>query len=207
MRLLSALFLGLALAAGSASAKDHVQFGYRGEALPLTKLTTLHSREGETLDAFALRAGVWFRNFTTGSSYEACGPVMVSSQEEGRWAIPVFSNLSQLGCAMPEAVVEGFVATGETIHSHPVEKVVKPNARDRVFVAGQSNRFNAERRQRRTVDSSKFSATDFASGAGYLVADNKVFYQNGPSSVRQVGELPAEVPVEETGPTVAQVTP
>lgn len=207
MRLLSALLLGLALTAGSASAQNHVQFGQRGETLPLTKLTTLHSQEGETLDAFALRAGVWFRNFTTSSGYEACGPILAAQEGEGRWAIPVFSNLSQVGCVMPEAAVEGFAGTGETIHSHPVEKVVKTNGRDRVFMTGQSGRFHGARRQRQNVDSRTFSVTDFDSGAGYLVTDNKVLYQNGRSNVRQVGELPAEVPVEEVGPAVAQLTP
>jgi hypothetical protein len=194
MRLLSALLFGLALVAGSASAHNNVQFGLRGETLPLTKLTTLQSQEGETLDAFALRAGVWFRNFTTSSGYEACGPVLVAKEDEGRWAIPVFSNLSQIGCVMPETAVEGFVATGQTIHSHPVVPMVTPNAQDKLFISGQSTRFNAERRQRRTVDPRVFSKTDFESGPGYLVTDGKVLHQNGPSAVREVGVLPAVEP-------------
>lgn len=189
MRLIAALLLFFCLTVDAAAAT--LRFGQRGETLPVFKVTTFYSQEGETLDAFALRMGVWFRNFTTTSGYEACGLIFASSTEEGKWALPIFTNNSQIGCAMPETTLEGYALTKETIHSHPVEKMVEPNANDRIFLQGQSDRFHVERRQRRNVDPRTFSNTDFAGGPGYLVTDGKVLYQAGPKSVREVGVLPA----------------
>ena len=189
MRLLVALLLFFCLTVDAAAAT--LRFGQRGETLPVFKVATFHSNEGETLDAFALRMGVWFRNFTTTSGYEACGLVFESATEKGRWALPIYTNHSQIGCAMPETALEGYARTGDTIHSHPVEKMVEPNANDRIFLQGQSAQFNPERRHRRNVDPRTFSHTDFASGPGYLVTDGKVLYQAGPKAVREVGVLPA----------------
>ncbi len=193
MRLFPIALLGLLLATQSVAA-NNLKFGHRGEVLPVSKIATFESREGEDLEAFVMRMGGWFRTFTTSSGYEACAYILKAADGSDRWAMPVYTNTSQIGCVMGEVAVEGFVATGETIHSHPVERRIDPNAQDRVFMAGQSKRFNVERRQRRGVDPRTFSDTDFESGAGYLVADDKVLYQNGRASVREVGVLPAADP-------------
>lgn len=185
--LAAALMFGMVLNANASTLK----FGQRGETLPVFKIVTFYSNEGETLDEFALRMGVWFRNFTTTSSYEACAPIFASTEEPGRWAMPIYTNHSQIGCAMPKNQLIGYSFTGQTIHSHPVGRQVTPNVHDRSFMQGQSTRFlNNKLRQRRPVDARTFSRTDFASGPGYLVAHGKVLHQNGPKAVREVGVLP-----------------
>jgi len=188
MRLLTLLLISLLLASAPAHA-NQVRFGQRGEMLPLSKIVTLYSKDGETLDDFALRMGIWFRNFTTTSGYEACGPVLVNGTGNG-WAVPVVTNLSQQGCVMGDHSVEGFANTGVTIHSHPVERLVAPNAQDRTFMRGQSARFEAKRLSRLKTDPGVFSSTDFASGPGYLVANGQVMFQAGRKAVRVVGTLP-----------------
>lgn len=187
MRLFLACLLGLFLNISPALA-DNLKFGLRGEVLPVAKVHTIYSQEGETLDAFVLRLGVWFRNFTTTSGYEACGTLFQSS--DGRYALPIFTNNSQIGCATPVVSLEGFVATNQSVHSHPVEKSATPNAQDKIFIRGTSQRFSAEYRQRRNLDPRTFSDIDFAGGPGFLVADGRVLHQSGPGSVRLVGELP-----------------
>lgn len=195
--LAAALMFGMVLSANASTLK----FGQRGETLPVFKIATFYSNEGETLDRFALRMGVWFRNFTTTSSYEACAPIFASNEEPDRWAMPIYTNHSQVACAMPNDQLVGYTFTGQTIHSHPVGRQVTPNVRDRAFLQGQSARFlNNELRQRRLVDARTFSPTDFAGGPGYLVAHGKVLHQNGPKAVREVGALP---PREETSVALA----
>ena len=191
------LAAALLLAASPVSANNMV-VGERGERVMVSQVTTLHSRPGEELEDFVLRAGVLFRNYTAAMSYEACGLILQNG--EGRWAIPVVTNHSQIGCAMPTPTLAGYSMSGMTIHSHPTEHTITANAADRTFSSTRpGERQNAQRQQRRqTVNPHVFSAIDYASGPGYLVVGDKVMFQRGRGTERDVGTLPATL--DETSP-------
>lgn len=195
MRLTASLVLVLALLlalAGTAQAANNIQFGARGEVLPLSKITTFQSEAGETKEAFVLRVARWMRTYTDSSSFEACGPLMAA--DGGGWAVPVFTNLAQMGCAMPPVEMDGFAQSDETIHSHPNAHAIEPNARDLVFLRGQSRRFDGTKRHRHSTNPNEFSATDYAGGPGYLVTGTQLLHQRGKGTSRIVAEIPPPAP-------------
>lgn len=161
----------------------------RGETIAVIPLVSMRSLPGDTLDTFALRAAPWFRNFTATSGYEACGQIGVSA--EGQFGVIVTTSHAQVGCASPMLFLEGFSATGETIHSHPVLRRYVAKGNDRAFLrAALASSGNVPLRLRVSGNREAFSAPDFASGPGYLVTASQVLHQRGRDSVRQVGALP-----------------
>ena len=192
MRLFALLLAAvLALVAGPGFANTMV-VGERGERVMVSQLTTLQSRQGEDLESFVLRAGVLFRNYTATMGYEACGLILQNGS--GQWAIPVVTNHSQVACALPEPDLEGFTQTGMTIHSHPTQSTVVSNAADRAFASIRGKGSSPHRQHRRqSVNPNAFSSVDYASGPGYLVVGDRVMFQQGRGTEREVGTLPGSL--------------
>ena len=161
----------------------------RGESVNVIPMVTTLSEPGESKDAFVMRLAQWFRNFTVTSGYEACGTL--ASASDGRFGIVITTSHSQVGCAVAKLVPDGFVATDETVHSHPVQRRLTASGNDRAFAQAASNSSRRVARQFRVSGNpERFSRADFAAGPGYLVTATRVMHQRGAGNVREVGLLP-----------------
>lgn len=194
MRIVSTLLFSLFAFGGSITSFAATgTIGDRGERIPVLPVATQLSQAGESKDAFVMRMGMWFRNFTTTSGYEACGYLAQSST--GQYGVVINTSNSQLGCGLVGTVPPGFTRLDETIHSHPVVKRLDINANDRAFLQARQASFKpVPQRMRTNVDPRVFSKEDYASGPGYLVTDERVLYQRGAGTAQEVGILPPAPP-------------
>ncbi len=88
-------------------------------------LFTDTSEPGESMDAFAARLGPRLRQFSDATGFEACG---VIASEGQRFGAVIGTNRSRIACANFHAKVpQGMTSTGETIHSHGVNRSVNAN--------------------------------------------------------------------------------
>jgi len=167
-----------AWAQGPMVGDDRITIKGLGE-IGYTQLFEARSEEGESLDAFALRIAPQFTAFSQKTGFEACG---VLAKNETGYGIVVGTNHSHIVCLnFPDKVPAGMGGTGLTMHSHPGGRYYKVNPADRVML-GPLNALNSrvERGPR------GLSKEDFQSGAGYLVEDGEVIFQEGPQAVRRV---------------------
>ena len=132
------------------------------------------SEAGEALPDFLRRVGGALHAYTLETGWEACGAI---GQADGRFSVRLFSDRVPHGCAIRTGTIaEGFAFSGETIHSHPHEKLLALDARARAW-----SRFygdgNASAPTLRNDGSSGFSRADLAGGPGWLVAKGQLLHQ------------------------------
>lgn len=184
--LATVLSLVLALPAGAASV-GRASIGGQGEYAPVIAVAPVVAKPGESDADFLLRAGRWMRNFTTGSGYEACS--QVCRAPSGGLGLLVSTSNSQIGCGLTGECPDGYTATPDSIHSHPVVSRLKMNDVDRAFMRARRPGQNVKRQEAFTGARMTFSGPDYASGPGYLVTDDVLLYQNGPGTSRKVADL------------------
>lgn len=168
---------------------DMARLSNRGEKVPLSEITTISQRDGESRESFLMRLGTWLNNYTTGTNEEVCGDMAQSP--EGTLSVRLTTNHSHLACGLTGRVVAGSTATGDSIHSHPVDERFKINDADRAFMRDRIGGGQVARRANFDAEGRDFSPQDYAGGSGYLVAHGKLLYQNGHGTSRVVAELPA----------------
>lgn len=161
--LLALLVPGLAVAGGTPSPAPWPQE-------PLGDYT---SEPGETLPTFLHRVGRVLHDYTRANGNEACGPI---ASDGARYSVRLHTDGVPHGCAMQASdVLEGFTFTGETIHSHPWQKllVMTPKARtwSRFYKDG-----HADAPTLRNDGASGFSKADRANGDGWLVAGGQLLH-------------------------------
>lgn len=154
------------------SAEEHV-------TVNVWKIDNYTSNPGEDKLAFVRRVGAELQAWTTDTGLEGCG--MFGANDQG-YTITLYTMHSQVVCAEGRAVAEGYTSTGETIHSHPTvpSHQISLTAADRAALK-QVHMYALASMSVRTlpVEQFHFSMDDFASGAGYLVLNNRLLYQHG----------------------------
>lgn len=144
----------------------------------ITDVAVMESNEGEGRTAFVKRVAERLEAFTTETGHEACGWVAVGGKSA--FSVRIVTMGSQIACGAPKAMVaEGYVATNDTIHSHP-------QARNLLLTKLDLTLTNVKVANRRfTAEPCKFSDADY-SNSGFLVTCGKVFYQNGRGTEKEL---------------------
>ena len=165
--------------------------GQRGEKVPSMKVADVVMKADESEAEFLQRTGIWLRNFTTSSGYEACSKVCRSPT--GQMGFRISTSNSHVGCVVVDqnACPDNMSPVGDSMHSHPVANQVEMNANDRILLMVRGN--SMKKSQSRLFNNhhpDEFSKEDYASGPGYLVTKSKIWYQNGMGTQKLVLELP-----------------
>ena len=145
----------------------------RGQAVPTTELAVVVSAPGESREATLARAAGLARSYTASEGFEACA--LVCENGQGGTALRLTTNHSQLACRTQRDATgcpAGFSPTQETLHSHPHTDTVWVNPVDAALLGLQRGR-------RVEVMPHDFSRRDRANGAGYLVTETALLYQDG----------------------------
>ena len=144
------------------------------------------SQEGETLEEFMRRVGRVLHNFTRESGNEACGPI---ASDGVRYSVRLHTDGVPHGCAMRASdVLDGYAWTGETIHSHPWQKLLRLDSHAQAW----SKRYgdgNHGSPTLRNDGASGFSRADYVGGPGWLVAKGQLLYQAGQGKTTRHGPL------------------
>ncbi len=143
------------------------------------------SEPGEALPDFLRRTGRVLHDFTRQSGNEACGAIASDGQ---RFSFRLYTDGVPHGCAIRTSeVLDGFAFTGETIHSHPWQKLLTmtPSARawSQFYRDG-----NAGAPTLRNDGATGFSKADRANGDGWLIAGGQLLHLvNG--KTERIGEV------------------
>lgn len=170
--------------------------GFSGfHRLPYQQVAIKLSEPGEGLDEFVVRVAPLFDEFTARTEWEACGEL--AREPGGRYALVIGTLQAALSCGTSEAnVPEGFVAIGQSVHSHPRTRTVRPTASDREIQRQAGLRGLPYKAVESNRGARSFSPEDVAAGPGYLVASGRVLHQAGSlKDVREVGRLDRLAPV------------
>lgn len=125
------------------------------------------SEPGEALADFLIRSGRALHDFTRQSGNEACGAIASDGQ---RFSFRLYTDGVPHGCAIRTSdVLEGFVFTGETIHSHPWQRLLTMTPAARAWSQFYRDG-NAGAPTLRNDGAAGFSKADRANGNGWLVA-------------------------------------
>lgn len=134
------------------------------------------SEHNEALPEFIPRLGRVLYQYTKETGHEACGIIGVN--DAGQFGVSLYSDGAQRGCTMRwKEVPDGFISTGETIHSHPIISTIKLTSRDIAW-----NRAHGDYIHSRTmVIKPGFSKNDLRAGPGWLIDGMDTHYHNGAS--------------------------
>lgn len=149
-----------------------------GRASAAEALFEATSQAGETKAAFLHRVGALMRQWSDGSTLEACGVIATDGE---RFGVVVKTSGSHLACASgSKAVPAGMQSTGETIHTHGTDRPFVVNDADAEFTGlRKGSPIHGQRLDR-------FSRADYAE-PGYLAAPGgELFYQEGKGTQRAV---------------------
>ena len=170
------------LIATVAQAGQKTSVGSLRMQVPVEMVTIVISTEGESKEDFLRRAGGLLEGYTARTGFEACASVCQSPTRTG---VFITSSKAHAYCAAVDRCPSGdMVNTGESIHSHPQETRYVVNENDAIF-----SNFRHKRGDRRNGDPDKFSALDYAGGAGYLITAGELRYQEGRGKERVVGPV------------------
>ena len=169
--------------------------GFTGfNRLPYQQVAIKLSQPGESLDDFVVRVAPIFDAFTARTEWEACG--MLAQDATGRYALVIGTLQAALSCGTSrDNVPEGFTAIGQTVHSHPRTKTVRPTPSDLEIQRQSGLRGLPYKAVESNKGAKSFSPEDFAAGPGYLVSAGRILHQAGLKTVRTVGELEDLAPI------------
>ena len=146
------------------------------------------SNENEPLPDFIARLGNVLNEYTSQTGFEACGFIGVNNSENAtKYGVSLYSDKVQRGCTMSQRdLPNGFLSTGETIHSHPNKQILYLTSDDVAW-----NKLRGKRVFTRTMTIEPgFSNGDLKAGAGWLIHHKVIRYFNGKSGKgRYVGVL------------------
>jgi len=150
------------------------QWTAKGVTVTQYALATLESHPGEGKDAFLLRVAQYMGSYTYAKQVEVCGMIWVRPTGDA-WAVPLGTLRSHVHCTTPDPIPpdltgQGWLATGESIHSHPRAPRVVISALDAAL--GADNEGDVL-----MVDVRQFSPDDLKH-PGYLVAGRRLTYQS-----------------------------
>jgi hypothetical protein len=180
-----AAVLGNAVAGGVESAKQPVKpvvVRLAGEDYPATLLPEVRGAASLSMDAFAREVGGALHQHSAETGTEACA--MLCRNPAGAWGASPISIGSHIACPIIEKCPEEMAGIGDGIHSHPRKGSYVVNRADKVVLRQRMYTIGT---RAETGNTRVFSREDFAGGPGYMVTSGgRLFYQNGPRSVREV---------------------
>lgn len=198
MKIGAAAVLGLVLIQSNAFAQSiTVRIPEMQGTIEVKALGTLESRGGEEKIEFLKRVGRTMESYTTATKQEACGIIIERTgrqgMAEGRWVVPMVTQMSQIACATVMTIPYDGTPTGESIHTHPSfeRNQYIANQMDVKFFHGLHGK-RIQRGKRMTLNragGAAFSSTDFASGPGWVVDGGQLLFQNGPQNVVNHGTI------------------
>lgn len=177
-RLEVGLFMALAIqgdAGAAAFQREHV--------------TTLESQPNQTIEAFLHTAGKVLRDYTDRTGHEACAAIGFN-QTDNTYSVEVFSDGVSIGCTIrPAEITAGSAFSGQTIHSHPHEKILVLGPAERAW-AQQYNKEQSGLTSVRNDGSSGFSKVDRQyNGVSWLVAGGNLLRLDGRGKTQNMGEI------------------
>lgn len=170
----------------------------RQPPLNVIGLGTMQSHEGEELVDFLKRVGRVLHDFTSQTKFEACAAIGERDDHPNRYVAPIVTNGSHIACTPDPSFLTDARDTEQTIHSHPVGdqkgrftyKVNKVDQQLMRITSGQQ-RLLHQRHHLINGRNDTFSPQDFAMGAGWLVADGNLLFQDGKDHVVLHGSIAA----------------
>lgn len=155
-------------------------------------LNTIKQGANETPDQFLVRVGMYLRDYTAQSGFEACGSICTS--DEGQ-SVMIFTGQSQVVCPISFGCEgEQYTLSPKTIHSHPPSWRVVLNELDAKLVNEKRRLFKKKAGNAMTFSPSKFSPEDYDLGPGYMVNGNNLWFQEGKGTARLLFVLPSSQP-------------
>lgn len=161
----------------------------QASAAPPQPVGEFISQTGEALGDFIVRIAPALDQHTRESGHEVCGMVAADSE---RYGVRLGTTKGAMTCSLSRSnVPEGMRAMNVSIHSHPHTRSVLPTAADVSFYAENplSSGRMVKRGRSERVGGAYFSAGDYQSGPGYLVAEGQVLYQEGKGTERTLGNF------------------
>lgn len=157
--------------------------------VPIVKFATVTSLAHEDERAFILRTAKIAQAYTGFDGHEVCSRICRST--DGRLSTTLHTAMSSLGCPIVDGCAEGFAATNQTLHTHPVSIPRRVSAHDVAFLRHRGDRVRARIGARfQPSPATQFSDMDYANGPGYLVASGEVWFQSGPGTARLFDKVP-----------------
>jgi hypothetical protein len=188
MRLLYSCFFSSAMMACGGCAgvetQERVMFG--------DPVDRLFQASGETGQQFIIRTAQRLRVFTNETGFEASGSFCHDSN--GRMGIQIytwkahFSSPVLRGCPLETPNI------GDFIHSHPEPGRYQVTEQD-VVASNWERKWTKAKCCSHTetvtrANAGIFSKFDYEVGPGYLVSEERVFYQHGPGTAVRIATLP-----------------
>ena len=150
-------------------------------AIDLIQVTTMVSKIDESKQEFLSRAGGLMEAYTLATGFEVCSNIY---EGNGRIGLVITSNNSHIGCVTVLRPPMQMNHTGETIHTHPASLQIRLNKNDEIL-----SHFHRKRNAMFRPDPHVFSDTDYQNGAGYMVIQGKIKYQQGVGTMQTVMEI------------------
>lgn len=150
------------------------------------------SQASESKDDFVRRVGATLTAYTKANKIEVCGHLMKSRHGEG-WRLAMTTSRSHLGCIAVSMDDPDYMATPETVHTHPYIGSVHPSVEDVAIMPGRGFSVGGMRQYFQPED---FSNQDYASGPGYVIVPPTgpfgrahVLHQTGPGTSMDLGAV------------------
>lgn len=152
---------------------------------PIHKLHTMVSQPGQDKIAFLVDVAHWLRAYSDRTGYEACARIASSNDSYG---VVITTSESHIGCAINNTYLpEGMTATGDTIHSHGIDRRQRITNADKLFLPPGYDSVHI--RAVRGQNTEHFSPSDYHGGPGYLAGCDALYYQDGDDQNIRVSSL------------------
>lgn len=155
-------------------------------------LTTIKQSTHETPDQFLVRVGMYLRDYTAQSGFEACGSICTSDTGQ---SIMLFTGKSQVMCPISFGCEgEQYTLSPKTIHSHPANWRVVLNDLDAQLLNERRRVFKKKPGRAMSFSPNRFSPDDYDLGPGYMVNGDRLWFQEGKGTERILFLLPPSKP-------------
>jgi len=180
------------LAAGLLATCGTALAGQKAVEAKAWPVETYISAAGESKEAFLLRIAPAVSSWTAENQAETCAFVATDGQ---RWGVKLITIRSQFDCIFAYGVAPtGMETTSETFHSHPPATqggYIKLTDATRAAAKALGDPSIRGVQTMRVENGGEFSERDFNAGAGYLVTNGHLLFQDGrgKSHRRVVGKI------------------
>ncbi|QLQ27771.1 MAG: hypothetical protein HZT39_05335 [Pseudoxanthomonas sp.] len=148
-------------------------------SFPSVRAGSIERNADESELGFVKRVGDELKRLRDETGHEYCTRVCPSGVH------PIYTSRSHVVCAQPSG------CGGPTVHIHGIDNF-KVNQTDSAYLkmTGIHNFDVGDKGPRQSQDS--FSDADYKSGAGYLIGDKAIYYQEGRGTTKTIHEYPKE---------------
>lgn len=138
----------------------------------------------ESYNEFVIKVAKFVNEWTAKNGVEICGAF--TQNKNNTYTVILSTNKSQLSCNI-NYITNNEELTGDYIHSHP-----KVDNLGRIRVTSATRKKDGdfvENKEYIKISNHSFSPMDYNNGNGYLVVENKLYYQNGPNTQRFITNI------------------